>query len=102
MEYNTLKSAIPKRYIDFFQNTNIQLILPMKPSTYDKSLNIKNLSANIYNNSKSEVTNLHHKYLKWVQELGHEFSDTFVEYVGHCQRIYKRHKCPWFSSLLDD
>ena len=82
LRYNSLKSALPREWKQYFLNTQKQCYLPLPPSNYDMFLARKteNISAKIYKYMGEDVMLIHNKYLKWIQDLGTDFCQGLVDF----------------------
>ena len=101
MRYNSLKSAIPKEWIEFFRKNDKQTYMPIPPHHYDLVCNnsVKNLSQAVYKSLSDDIMIMHNKYVKWKQETQTEFTGTLVEYAKAHLQIYSITNVPKLRSF---
>ena len=80
LRYNSLVTAIPKEWIAFFKETDVQIYLPIPPHDYDTCLYTANLSKKVYNWINSDISYIHNKYVKWHEELGEDICEDIFQY----------------------
>ena len=101
MRVNSLKAAIPKKWKEYFMEEHALTYNPIPPHNYDLCrLNcFKNFSSRVYKLLGENVSLIHNKYMKWSQELGHDFCESLVEYGSKHTEIYKVTNIPKYRSF---
>ena len=89
LRFNSLKAAIPKQWKEFFMNTPRSIFLPIRPCVLDYSLFVSNFSQKVYRSLSDDILLVHHKYLKWRQELGPQYQDGLVDFGRSHRDIFK-------------
>ena len=89
LRYNSLKSALPVDWKNFFCSTPKIKFLPLPPHNYDQCLNMGGVASKVYRYMKGDVSLLHTKYMKWGQELGQEIMESIWEYGKIHSELYK-------------
>ena len=101
LRYNSLKTAMPIDYKTFFQQTPAMSYLPTLPHNYDlcRAGVIKNLSRKVYEFLGDDVLLIHHKYVKWGQELGRDFCEGLVDFGKIHGELYQLTNVPKLRSF---
>ena len=90
LRYNSLKTAIPKEWKDFFTQNTSQQYTPIPPHNYDIAIiSEENLSRKIYKFLAEDVMLIHNKYLQWMQDLGPYFCESLCEFGKAHMYIHK-------------
>ena len=91
MNYNSLKSAIPQEWKDYFQEYDKSCYMPIPPHNYDMAINVftNNFSSRVYNNMADDALLIHNKIIKWKQELGIEYDQTLIEFGKEHLNVYR-------------
>ena len=89
LSVNSLKAAIPQEWKRFFEQTPPSAYIPIPPHNYDIHLYDCSFSRKVYKFLLDDVVIMHHKYLKWRQELGSEFCEAIVDFREEHINIYK-------------
>ena len=102
MRYNSLKSALSSEWIDFFSTHHKLSYIPLPPHMYERFiiLNGIGLTSKVYKFLSDDVMIVHHKYIKWKEELGYSFDESLWEFrYLHLEHIqsYKCRKVQKFS-----
>ena len=90
LRYNSLKSAIPKEWINFFCERETITFTPKAPHNYDLCINVynKNFSRKVYKFLAEDITLVHNKYMKWRQDLGSEYDEGLIDFKRHFSDLY--------------
>ena len=99
MRYNSLKSALPVEWKNFFLQTPKQSFFPVPPHTYDQCIDSLGLASKIYAFLAEDAIILHNKYLKWRQELGSQFCETLIDFRDLHRYIYRVTNVPKYRSF---
>ena len=88
LRYNSLKAALPKEWILYFQDYRRQQYFPLAPHNYDMYItNHKKLSQQIYKFLSEDITVLHNKYHQWRAEIG-DFCMSLYDFRYITMEIY--------------
>ena len=101
MRYNSIKSAIPKDWKEFFMDTPHITFLPMAPHNYDQAIGQEKsgLSAKIYHRINGDKFLVQRKFIKWVEEVGPSFSANLWEFCQSHRSIYQITNVPKYRSF---
>ena len=91
LRYNSLKTAIPKDWVEFFQSNKTSTFLPLAPHNFDLWINSprSGWSRRVYNFLLDDAMLLHGKYMKWRQDLGSDFCPGLYDFGLLHLNIYK-------------
>ena len=91
MEFNSLKTAMPKEWKDFFSRTEKATYMPIPPHNFDMytCAQCTSLSQDAYKFQQDDVMLIHNKYLQWVSDLGSDFCEGICDYGKLHLEIYK-------------
>ena len=91
LRYNSLKVAIPKEWKSFFTQTPYQQFSPIPPHNYDTCVNVYQgkFSRIVYRYLQDDVMVIHNKYIKWLMEVGTDFTEGILEFGKLHKDIYK-------------
>ena len=91
MDFNSLKTALPREWKNFFQSTDKLQYMPSPPHAYDIciSSHAKGWSQKIYKWLSDDVMLLHNKYLSCKEELGIDLCPSLYEYGREHLSIFK-------------
>ena len=65
MQYNAIITAIPKEWKEFFVELSQKAFLPVKPSTFDRILQVQQLSKIVYQYINGDFSLTYGKTVKW-------------------------------------
>ena len=101
LRVNSLKSAIPKEWMEYFLVTPLETISPIPPHTYDMCVGVYQygLSQKIYKFILEDVIIMSNKYIKWRLELGESFCETLIDYRDEHINIYRTTNVPKYRSF---
>ena len=101
LRYNSLITALPKEWKDFFQQTSEMEYMPLPPHNYDQIIVgiTKNTSRKVYKFLADDVMLLHNKYMKWRQDLGSDFCQGLYDYGLIHLDVYKLTNVPKYRSF---
>ena len=89
MRFNSLKAAVPPEMKLFFITTSPITYRPTPPHNYDLLHHSKSVTRIIYRYFTRDELRVHGKYIKWIQELGPQFCDGFLDFVKKHMNIYR-------------
>ena len=91
LRYNSLKTAIPKEWKEFFSTTLRTTYFPIPPHNYDNYTTggMKNLSQRVYSLVAEDCMLIHNKYLGWRKEIEENPIETLMEYREAFSYIYR-------------
>ena len=96
MQYNTILSAIPKIWRDYFKINAISFS-PTRPSLYDTMASKDKISSNIYKTLTNELHRLGDKVNKWSQDIKRVLD--IDEFSTLCKRINNTTNVPKLRSF---
>ena len=100
MKYNSIKTAIPKEWKEFFCQTEKSCYHPLPPHNYDQTYSLGNkFSQIVYRYTGGDVITIHNKYLKWMSDLGEEICDGIINFGKLHRDIYKTTNITKFRSF---
>ena len=101
LRYNTLKVAIPKKFVDFFKLNQQAAFLPLAPHNYDMCIQVwgNNFSRKVSRFLADDITLIHNKWVKWEQELGSPLGEDIYHYTSSFNRLYSVTNIPKFRSF---
>ena len=100
LRYNSLKSAIPQDWKEYFEVTSRSCYYPLPPHTYDMSMEKNyNLTQRIYTFLSEDVMVIHNKYIKWRVDLGMDLCNGLVEFGKMHMDIYSLTNNPKYRSF---
>ena len=91
LRYNSLKTAIPKEWKNFFCSTPRIMYYPLPPHNFDMCTRdyTKAFSRTVYKFLAEDATLIHNKFMKWRQELGPDFCDGLQDFAKAHKEIYR-------------
>ena len=99
LRYNTLKTALPTEWKNYFMEHHETQFLPMLPHNYDRCLTQGNLSSTIYNHINGNHHLLINKLKKWTEELGEELWEDTSQYAASINSTNKITNVPKYRSF---
>ena len=101
MRYNSLKSALPQDWKDFFEEWETTQFLPIPPHNLDTFMCLegRKISRTVYSFLAEDVTLIHSKFIKWKLEVGDEMSDTLIDFGKKHLDIFKVTNIPKLRSF---
>ena len=99
LRYNSLKSAMPKEWKEFFQSHNKACYFPIPPHNLDISCNTDNFSKKVYNYLADDSMIIHNKYIKWRIDLGQQYQDVLTDFARSHLDIYHLTNVPKYRSF---
>ena len=88
MRYNSLKSALPQEWKEFFILHQKQEYLPVPPQNYDQMFLEENFSRKVYHYITGDLLLLQNKFVKWKKDLGVDICDDIVEFGKEHGKMY--------------
>ena len=89
LEYNSIKTAMPESWKNFFTAHSACTYLPVPPHTYDTVVMCQTKNKYIYKYISEDITLVVNKFNKWSAELGEEVCSNIYEFNKEFQYIYK-------------
>ena len=99
LRFNSLKTAIPQEWKNFFQEQPRISFSPLPPHQYDKCGYQQKVTQKVYRFLGEDRMLIHNKFIKWRHDLGHEYQDTLSEFALACKEIYSITNVPKFRSF---
>ena len=101
LRYNSLRSALPKEWKDFFTTTPVATMFPLPPHNYDICLlgMGRSTSNKVYQFLRDDAMLIHNKYMKWRIELGENFCEGLCDFASKHKDIYKLTNVPKYRSF---
>ena len=101
LRYNSLKTAISRQWINFFETTPKCVFCPIPPHAYDECIYICKYgwSKKVYKFLSDDVMVVHNKYVKWCQDLGSNFCEGVRHFGDLHQDIYRVTNVPKYRSF---
>ena len=101
MRYNSLKSAIPKEWISYFEKNPKGTFCPLPPHILDECIHSfkSSLAGRVYRFLAEDAMLLHNKYIKWRSELGDSFCQGIREFSDYHKDIYRITNIPKYRSF---
>ena len=101
LRFNSLKSAIPQEWKNFFISNSSTTYLPIAPHNYDYEVSKggQGLSKRVYQYISEDILLVHNKYIKWRKELGGEYQDVLTEFGKAHMDIYRITNVPKYRSF---
>ena len=81
LRLNSLISALPKEWKEYFSTTPKSQYLPLPPHNLDYALqgNQRGFAQQVYRYLADDVLLIHQKYISWRMELGYQFRDLHMD-----------------------
>ena len=91
LRFNALKKALPKEWVIECKEVTQTVFQPIKPHGYDVCLHAfhRGFSQKVYRFLSNDIMLVHNKYIKWMQELGQDFSEGILDFAQDFMNIYK-------------
>ena len=91
MRYNSLKSALPGQWKDFFLSHEKEEYFPVPPHKYDQLIVMghKGVASKVYGYLAEDISILFPKYYKWDQDLGVGEMEDILDFQRGFKDMYK-------------
>ena len=101
LRYNSLKAAIPTEWRSFFLENVPQVYTPIPPHNYDMAIHVhkRGFSSLVYKSINGDMLLSHNKFLGWKKELGGEYQQDYIQFLGECNNVYKTTNVPKLRSF---
>ena len=101
LRFNSLKSATPTDWKEYFQTYERIQYMPLPPHTYDMCIQGKypKLSSTIYKFIADDAMIIHYKYIKWRTEIPTGICDTLIDFAKAHVDIYSITNVPKYRSF---
>ena len=99
--YNSLITALPREWKEFFMSEHVGTYLPVPPHEYDNCITgyRKSVTRIVYQFLLEDVMLLHYKYMKWRSDLGPEFCEGLYDFGREHAKIYTVTNIPKYRSF---